>query len=120
MLKFEPKQLHAFAETAFTRRMCEVLRMLRPEGKMAHDCVIDKDIAEQLKRAREHGFTEERDCARWVLCAWCLGKDFDHKIASIAELLKREDVGASYKSLALELILRSLFAALAGHSRAMP
>lgn len=120
MLVFESKQLGAFAEAAFIRRMREVLRMLPQDSRVSDDPGMEKDVAEQLRRAREHGFTEERDCARWVLCAWCLGKDFDHKIASIAELLKREDVGASYKALALELILRSVFAALAGQSRAVP
>lgn len=117
MLVFEPGQLHAFAEAAFITRMADVLCAMSGIPKGAAPA---EEIAEQLRRARKHGFTEERDCARWVLCAWCLGRDFDRKIAPVAELLARDDIGPAYKGLALEVMMHGIFFALAGRSRLMP
>ena len=119
MLTFDRDQLRSFAEAAFVRRMRDVLQALSPATELA-DCDLNKEIAAQLTAARDYGFLSERDCARWVLCAWCMGRDFDAKIASVAEQLKRDDVTAAYKALVLELMLRSVFSALAGCSRAVP
>lgn len=117
MLVFEPGQFEAFAEEAFIHRMRQVLAALSAEETTPRLAISRNEIAVQLQHARKNGFSEERDCARWVLCAWCMGPDFDTKIASIAELLRRDDVGAAYKALALETILRAVFAALANQSR---
>ncbi|HZW19954.1 hypothetical protein [Noviherbaspirillum sp.] len=119
MLMFDREQLRSFAQAAFVRRMRDVLHALSPAAELAEGD-LDKEIAAQLKTARGYGFESERDCARWVLCAWCMGRDFDRKIASLAEQLKREDVTPAYKALVLELMLRSVFSALAGRSRAVP
>jgi hypothetical protein len=116
MLAFEAEQWQAFADAAFIRRMAAVLASFTGP---AHPAAPD-DIAEQLQRARRHGFVEERDCAVWVLCAWCLGEDFHRKIAAVEELLGREDVGPVCKSLGLELMLHGIFVSLAGESRMLP
>lgn len=117
MLVFEPAQFEAFAEGAFIQRMTQVLAALSADETASHPSIAPDEIAAQLQRARKNGFDQERDCARWVLCAWCMGPDFDTKIASIGELLRRDDVGAAYKALALETILRAVFLALANQSR---
>lgn len=116
MLVFEPAQLLAFAEASFVRRMSEVLGPLSDTGGPG-TTAAPQEIAEQLQRARQHGFIEERDCARWVLCAWCLGQDLDRRIASVAELMHGKDVGPEYKALALEITLRAIFIGLAGQGR---
>lgn len=117
MLVFSPQQLQSFAERSFIQRMTSVLSEFADAATMPATEELEHAIAEQVRRAAQHGFTEERDCARWVLCAWCFGPDFDRKIASIATLLQRDDVGTAYKALAMEVILRAVFAALAGRSR---
>lgn len=117
MLVFSPVQLQSFAEMSFIQRMKDVLHGLCEQSGMPVPPGLEEAIAEQLARARTHGFSDEPDCARWILCAWCLGQDFDRKIASFTDLLKREDVGPAYKAAAMEIILRSVFVALAGQSR---
>ena len=109
--------MQAFAEASFAARVEDLLRAFPGE---ADDAPPAAEIAEQVERARRHGFREERDCALWVLCAWCLGRDFDRKIASIAELLGRKEFGPEYKALALEVMLHGVFFSLAGRSRSMP
>lgn len=117
MLVFSPVQLRSFADMSFIHRMKDVLHSVCEQSGMPVPPGLEEAIAEQLARARAHGFSDEPDCARWVLCAWCLGQDFDRKIASFSELLKRDDVGPAYKASAMEIILRSVFVALAGQSR---
>ncbi|WP_334189552.1 hypothetical protein [Noviherbaspirillum sp.] len=117
MLVFSQAQCQALAEAAFVRRMHVILGVLSPDSAMHESAGLENGIREQLRRAKERGFTDERDCARWVLCAWCLGEDFDRKIASFATLLDRDDVGPAYKALAMELTLRAVFLALAGQSK---
>jgi len=119
MLVFERAQLQAFAEAAFVSRMSEVLCALSPQDGVCSSEAVAQGIREQLAQARKHGFTAERDCARWVLCAWCLGGEFERKILSMSDLLRRSDVGPAYKALALELMLRAIFTALAGQSRSV-
>jgi hypothetical protein len=117
MLVFDSGQWQAFAKAAFVTRMGEVLSAF--SGETLGMAGV-RDIGEQLQRARAHGFTDEWDCARWVLCAWCLGQDFDRKIAAVADLLERKDVTPGYKALALEVMLHAVFVALSGHSEQMP
>lgn len=122
MLLFEPQQLQSFGDTAFLRRMRELLLTIpgQSDAGPENDARIQSEIQDQLARARSHGFIEERDCARWIVCAWCLGKDFEQKIPSMASLLGRQDVGIAYKALVMELSVRAIFVALAGKSRALP
>jgi hypothetical protein len=126
MFQFDTLQLQAFGDAAFLRRMCELLLTIQgplnpgSESDAAIRAAIRVDVHEQLTRARSHGFTEERDCARWIVCAWCLGKDFEQKIPSMTFLLGRRDVGVAYKALVMELSVRAMFLALAGKSRALP
>lgn len=122
MFLFDTAQLQAFGDAAFLRRMRELLMTVSALSDPGTETGAEMEAAilEQLARARSHGFTEERDCARWILCAWCLGKDFEQKIPSMAALLDRHDVGVAYKALVMELSVRAMFLALAGKSRALP
>jgi hypothetical protein len=122
MLKFHPEQPETFAQLSCDERIGRLLSDLTMDisGQVvAGSGSFSEEILEQLKRARQNGFTTERECARWVLAAWCLGDDFDRKIASIRELLNRQDVGPGYKALALELMVRAFFVSMAGHPRRM-
>lgn len=118
MLIFEAEQLTAFARASFVDRVLRALSDLQMGTQVRLEAdAMRTEVLRQLEAAGGHGFVEERDCARWVLAAWCLGSDFHRKIASVAELLARPDVGPAYKSLALELMVRAVFVALAGSSR---
>jgi hypothetical protein len=122
MFQFDSKQLQAFGDAAFLRRMGELLLTIQGPSNTGSESesAVRAEIHEQLTRARSHGFTEERDCARWIVCAWCLGKDFEQKIPSMSFLLGRRDVGVAYKALVMELSVRAMFLALSGKSRALP
>lgn len=115
MLAFDALQLKAFARASFVARMQEVLALIPGDVPPAREM-----IEQQLELALGNGLTSERDCARWVLCAWCLGPEFHVKIASVAELLQRRDVGPEYKAMSLELMLTAVLIALAGESRLLP
>lgn len=115
MLVFDACQLQTFANDAFVRRMASVLEPLA--DKETDSGALAAAIREQLQRAHRYGFSEERDCALWIACAWYLGPDFNRRIAAIAQTLQRADIGASCKAMIMEVALRSLFASLAGQSR---
>lgn len=121
MLVFDASQLQALAEAAFVRRMTAALAP-SAQGEGEADAETDSEvlaaaIREQLQRARRYGFSDERDCAVWIACAWHLGTDFNRRIAAIAQTLQRKDIGASCKAMIMEATLRALFVSLSGHSR---
>lgn len=120
MLTFEPQQLESFAREAFVLRMGDVLRTAAA-ALPGDDVAVDpQEIEQAMQQARMHGFSEERDCARWVLCAWAFGQDFHRRLPAFAALLAERETPPSYKALAMEVMLRAAFAALAGHSGAVP
>lgn len=119
MLVFDASQLQAFADAAFVRRMMVILAPSAESGADGEaDCAtLASAIREQLQRARRYGFSEERDCALWIACAWHLGTDFNRRIAAIAQTLQRKDIGPQCKAMIMEATLRSLFVSLSGRSR---
>ena len=119
MLVFSASQLQTVAEAAFVRRMMAALAP-SAEGEATDEAdgeVLADAIREQLQRARRYGFSEERDCALWVACAWHLGADFNRRISAIAQTLQRKDIGAPCKAMIMEAALRALFVSLSGQSR---
>ena len=114
MFRFSPAQFAGFAQASFIDRVVGMLPGADPQ-----DAALRADLAQQMARARERGFVDEADCARWMVAAWYLGADFDRRIVAIDELLARDDLGAGFKAWAIEVMVRAVADALGGRKQVL-
>ncbi|UQA55601.1 DUF4123 domain-containing protein [Polyangium aurulentum] len=90
LLKLRPAQMRAFAratEERFVDRTATFLQMQFPDALEEPRPLLRVIVADQIARARGHGFTAELEIVTYVISAWVLGAKFDEEFPAVREKL---------------------------------
>jgi hypothetical protein len=90
LLKLRPAQMRAFAratEERFVDRTVNFLQMQFPDAREEPRPLLRSIVADQMARARGHGFSAELDLVTYMISAWVLGAQFDEDFPAVSEKL---------------------------------
>lgn len=107
-------QLDALASSRFLDQLKAVICQSDPTAAAAFEAPEGQaELRRQCERARSYGLLSELDLARFVICAWLLGRDFDTRFSAMSEVLRSTDLFPSEKGEAIEAFCVVLFKTLA-------
>lgn len=90
MFRISKQAFSQFAETAesaYIRKLAGFLRANAPGMATEPDHTLLPQVAHVVARARDHGFSSERDVASFALTAALLGPDFPDNFPGAREIL---------------------------------
>lgn len=115
LLKLRPPQMRAFAQASeerFVDRTTLFLQAEFPDARRATRASLKPAVAEQIERARKHGFTTEVQLVTYVVTAWLLGPTFDEDMPAVQQALASRHMSpgdkATWLSEYTEKLIRTL------------
>jgi hypothetical protein len=115
LLKLRPAQMRAFAQASeerFTDRTVLFLQSEFADARRESRSSLKMAVAEQLDRARGHGFTTEIQLVTYVVTAWLLGPTFDEDFPPVKETLASPVMSPGDKASWLSQFTEKLFRTL--------
>lgn len=115
LLKLRPAQMRAFAkasEERFVDRTTLFLQSEFADARREPRTSLKPAVAEQIDRARGHGFSTEIQLVTYVVTAWLLGPTFDEDFPAIKETLSSPVMSPGDKSSWLSEFTEKLFRTL--------
>jgi hypothetical protein len=115
LLKLRPPQMRAFAQASEERFVDRTTLFLQGEfadARREPRTSLKPAVAEQIDRARGHGFTTEIQLVTYVVTAWLLGPTFDEEFPAIQETLASPVMSPGDKASWLSQFTEKLFRTL--------
>lgn len=115
LLKLRPAQMRAFAQASderFVDRTALFLQSEFADARQEPRASLKPFVADQIARARRHGFTTEIQLVTYVVTAWLLGSTFDEEFPAIRETLASPTMSPADKSTWLSEFTEKLFRTL--------
>ncbi|HRI66252.1 MAG TPA: DUF4123 domain-containing protein [Polyangium sp.] len=115
LLKLRPAQMRAFAQASderFVDRTTLFLQSEFPDARKQSRGTLKMGVADQIAKARLHGFTTEIQLVTYVVTAWLLGENFDEEFPAVKETLASPVMSPSDKATWLSQFTEKLFRTL--------
>ena len=113
MFRISAEQLESSSNRRFEQTLTQIICQHTPDGKGAVDTPAGQKILEQqIQKARSYGMRSELEIANYVIAAWLLGPDFDHRFPAMSEILHADTLPPLKKAEALEKVCMVLFTQL--------
>lgn len=115
LLKLRPAQMRAFAQASEERFVDRTTLFLQAEfadARREPRSSLKPAVAEQIARARRHGFTTEIQLVTYVVTAWLLGPTFDEEMPAVRQTLESPVMSPGDKASWLSEFTEKLFRTL--------